>query len=44
MSKPCCATGDTKPTPSWKVWMKRTWLIILIVIVFILLWNQLQLN
>lgn len=42
MGKPCCETGDPKPTPSWKVWIKRAWYVILIVIVLILLWNQLK--
>ena len=42
MAKPCCETGDPKPTPLWKIWMKRAWYISLVTIVLVLLWNQLH--
>lgn len=44
MAKPCCEPGDPNQKPAWKVWMKRVWYTILIVILLILLWNQLHAN
>lgn len=44
MAKPCCETGDPKPTPSWKVWIKRAWYIALAIIVIIIIWSQIQVN
>jgi hypothetical protein len=40
MAKPCCETGNTPQTPLWKIWIKRTWYIILIAMVVVTAWIQ----